>query len=581
MAQQVIPAAQLVPRFHTIGRCNNYTVLQSIPCSPECKIVGQILLDHLHGYALTATADVPVVYLQQFWRTVSKVPGPEDTIKFMLNTQEFIYTVDMFCDILYLLVETPNNPFVSPVNIKTIEAFMNKVSYQEDYHSIKDDIPLVSMYTTRDVHVRGMLIPDAFLTAEIRATIDFKEYERVFMPIDVPMNQPQPVVSTQGTHRSTPRAYKTPTLTTSPQGKKRKQSAGESISPRQSYKITIKRKKLSTTPIPPPSNDRERDEIAEATLLILTLHKTALAAEAQENIDNVHEKLAEEEIVKMVEGDKEKESYASEFADSILNDDVDDFGTRLEPESHKENTEKVDDDDVEIEKEMKDDVEIEKKKNDKEIEYEKNNDNVEDTEKVVKEKDSVDDMTGSMEIRNEQKQTPIPSPTRSPRIVSSFDKIVSEELTAIASPTTCYYIQSFIHNKTQETIYFFQIHEVLDNCNKVIPDTTSAKTKEMTTQEMPRLVNLAVNKDREVDPINAKEMVSKEFATHGPKMIEELFRKHMLNTTLNLYPTTSTSTARKSSADLQHQLYLNMKSKPQDQAADPEIWEILKGKFKK
>ncbi|GJR81853.1 hypothetical protein Tco_0152638 [Tanacetum coccineum] len=40
MAQQVILAAQLVPRFHKIGRCNNYVVLQSIPCSHKCKIVG-------------------------------------------------------------------------------------------------------------------------------------------------------------------------------------------------------------------------------------------------------------------------------------------------------------------------------------------------------------------------------------------------------------------------------------------------------------------------------------------------------------------------------------------------------------
>ncbi|GJY63724.1 hypothetical protein Tco_0465184 [Tanacetum coccineum] len=71
---------------------------------------------------------------------------------------------------------------------------------------------------------------------------------------------------------------------------------------------------------------------------------------------------------------------------------------------------------------------------------------------------------------------------------------------------------------------------------------------------MSHLVNLAVNKYLEVDPINSKEMIAKEFATHGPKMIEELFRKQMQNTTLNLCPTTSTSTAGKSSADLQHQL---------------------------
>ncbi|GJX14135.1 hypothetical protein Tco_0205893 [Tanacetum coccineum] len=216
--------------------------------SPECRIVGQILLDHPLSYALITTADVPVVYLQQLWRTVSKLP-----------------------------VETSENPFVELVNIETIEVFMNKVAYQgvvdkvnafytknlaqpwqtmfkkfpeipkrieEDYHSIKDDIPLVSVYTIGDVRVRGMLIPDAFLIEEIRANDDFKEYETVFMKVDVLMNQPQLVVSTQGTHRSTPRAHRTPTLTASPRGKKRKQSAGESSSPHKSLKITIRQQKV-------------------------------------------------------------------------------------------------------------------------------------------------------------------------------------------------------------------------------------------------------------------------------------------------------------------------------------------------
>ncbi|GJS64822.1 putative ribonuclease H-like domain-containing protein [Tanacetum coccineum] len=103
---------------------------KSIPCSLECKIVGLILLDHCLSQALTATDDVPAVYLQQFWWTVSKVPDTEDTIKFMLDTQQFIYTVDMFRDALHLPVETPENPFVAPANIHTIEAFMNIVGYQ-------------------------------------------------------------------------------------------------------------------------------------------------------------------------------------------------------------------------------------------------------------------------------------------------------------------------------------------------------------------------------------------------------------------------------------------------------------------
>ncbi|GJS03380.1 hypothetical protein Tco_0319888 [Tanacetum coccineum] len=110
-----------------------------------------------------------------------------------------------------------------------------------------------------------------------------------------------------------------------------------------------------------------------------------------------------------------------------------------------------------------------------------NNDNVEETDKVVKEKDIVDDVMGSTEIRKEQKQIPIPLPTRSPRNVSSSDKIIFKKLTAIVSPTTA---------------TTSKIREVLDHFNKVVHDTTFAKTKEMITQEMPRLVNHAVNKDR-------------------------------------------------------------------------------------
>nr|GEV46391.1 hypothetical protein [Tanacetum cinerariifolium] len=215
MAQQVIPAAQLVPRFHTIGRCNNYTVLQSIPCSPECKIVGQIILDHPLSYALTVTANVLVVYLQLFWRTVSKLHAPEHTIRFMLNTQEFIYTVDMFQDILYLPVETPENPFEAPVNIKTIEAFINRVGYQ-------GVIDKVSAFYTKNLAQPWKTMFKTVL----------KGLKRII------------ILSRMIFHWSTPRAHRTPTLTASPQGKKRKQNVRESSSPNKSLKITIRQQKV-------------------------------------------------------------------------------------------------------------------------------------------------------------------------------------------------------------------------------------------------------------------------------------------------------------------------------------------------
>ncbi|GJX08908.1 hypothetical protein Tco_0198767 [Tanacetum coccineum] len=112
--------------------------LQRIPCSPECKIVGQILLNHPLSYALTATANVLVGYLQQFWRTVSKVPDTEDTIKFMLDTKEFTYTVDMFRVTLHLQWKLLKSHLVRhQSSILNMEAFM----YTDGYQCVDPGLP--------------------------------------------------------------------------------------------------------------------------------------------------------------------------------------------------------------------------------------------------------------------------------------------------------------------------------------------------------------------------------------------------------------------------------------------------------
>ncbi|GJZ13003.1 retrovirus-related pol polyprotein from transposon TNT 1-94 [Tanacetum coccineum] len=107
---------------------------KSIPCSPECKIVGKILLNHPLSYALTATTDVLAMLLQQFWKTVSKVLDTEDMIKFTMDAQEIIYTVDMFRDTLNMPVETPNNPFVLGLkDFKMILRVTTAQVYNENY----------------------------------------------------------------------------------------------------------------------------------------------------------------------------------------------------------------------------------------------------------------------------------------------------------------------------------------------------------------------------------------------------------------------------------------------------------------
>nr|GEV58365.1 retrovirus-related Pol polyprotein from transposon TNT 1-94 [Tanacetum cinerariifolium] len=219
-------------------KCNSYAVLQSIPCSPKCKIVGHILLDHPLSYALTTTADVPVVYLQQFWRTVSKwkllilhlshqptstllkhsctelvikvLSTKHDQIKInilqlfhaVVNRTNVDYVALLWWDFMYNVFQK-KKVIQYPRFIKLIAADLMKKfpnipkRIKEDYHSIKDDIPL--------------------------------EYETVFIKT-----------------------------------KKRKQITGESSLPRKSLKVTIKQKELV---------DKEKDDVDSEDRLEPGIHK--------------------------------------------------------------------------------------------------------------------------------------------------------------------------------------------------------------------------------------------------------------------------------------------------------------------
>ncbi|GJX19323.1 hypothetical protein Tco_0222000 [Tanacetum coccineum] len=218
-----------------------------------------------------------------------------------------------------LPVDTPENPFIAPTTLKFIQPFLKIVGYQGNVDKVSDFFtkylaqPWQTMFKVFNPCLTLRTSGHDQRLSSLRSIEErcdsYKEYEKVFVGVDVHMIQPQPVDTTQETNR-TP----TPTVVVDDvaKKKKRKQVAGESSSPRKSLKVTIKQKKPSTTLIPPPSDDRERDEIAKATLL------------------------------------------TSEFADSVFLIEEEDFGTRLEPGSHKKNPKTVDDDDDDDEEEKKD-----------------------------------------------------------------------------------------------------------------------------------------------------------------------------------------------------------------------------------
>ncbi|GJS34006.1 hypothetical protein Tco_0532388 [Tanacetum coccineum] len=114
----------------TVGRCNKKTILPNIPCPKECRIVGQILVDHAIRYGLTDTADVLAIYIQQFWRTVKQVLNDNETIRFMVDKEDIIYTIHMFRATLKLPIETAAQPFIPPANFDYIWPFLKIFGYQ-------------------------------------------------------------------------------------------------------------------------------------------------------------------------------------------------------------------------------------------------------------------------------------------------------------------------------------------------------------------------------------------------------------------------------------------------------------------
>ncbi|GKB41341.1 hypothetical protein Tco_0886283 [Tanacetum coccineum] len=68
-------------------------------------IVSHLLKDHSLSSVLTSTIDVPRIYMQQFWKKVKQVPNAKDTIRFMVNKKDIIYTMDTFSFALKLTAQ--------------------------------------------------------------------------------------------------------------------------------------------------------------------------------------------------------------------------------------------------------------------------------------------------------------------------------------------------------------------------------------------------------------------------------------------------------------------------------------------
>nr|GEV72484.1 hypothetical protein [Tanacetum cinerariifolium] len=219
-------------------------------------------------------------------------------------------------------------------------------------------------------------------------------------------------------------------------------------------------------------------------------------------------------------------NHTADFVNRKEGKNDDDSENRLEHVSHKDNPELVDDDDDE-----------------------------KDAEKVDEEKGGE---MGSLETRTEEMQTPIPTPSRSPRTILSSDKNITQDLT---------------NTKTQK-----QVNQVL---HKGVSQLAKKAIENLFKNNLKSYNAAMIIKDRDAFHSEVQDLVSQEFNVQEPMIIKELFKNYIQSNVIQVHPTTTTSTETASSADLQQQLCFKMKRSLQDQANDEALWEVLKCKFEK
>ncbi|GJZ13391.1 hypothetical protein Tco_0548621 [Tanacetum coccineum] len=104
--------------------------------------------------------------------------------------------------------------------------------------------------------------------------------------------------------------------------------------------------------------------------------------------------------------------------------------------------------------------------------------------------------------------------------------------------------------RIRQELMAFGIKERVDEViHDIVPKIASNATNDLIEDNLSRIVANAVKKDRESSQAVIPALISQGFDVHAPKIIEELFKIHMQNAVLNVYPTSSDSTATTTTSD--------------------------------
>ncbi|GJT25945.1 hypothetical protein Tco_0895882 [Tanacetum coccineum] len=139
MAEQNVPNQpptrtdeQIVPRSQwlTIGKSNLLFNAQKIQKNPIFQISVDILSNTNFFHVFTASANVPAIYLQQFWNTM-KYNEKTGVYSCQVDEQWFDLSVDLLRKALAITPVNPTHPFELPPSGDMVIDFVNELGYPE------------------------------------------------------------------------------------------------------------------------------------------------------------------------------------------------------------------------------------------------------------------------------------------------------------------------------------------------------------------------------------------------------------------------------------------------------------------
>ncbi|GKC04061.1 hypothetical protein Tco_0995671 [Tanacetum coccineum] len=101
----------------------------------------QVILDSLAlsplYLAFLFTAEVPEIYMHQFWHTITKIKN-SSSYKFKLDKKKCTIDVKVFRDILKICPRLPNQEFDAPPSDEEIVTFIKELRHKGDIKSVTE-----------------------------------------------------------------------------------------------------------------------------------------------------------------------------------------------------------------------------------------------------------------------------------------------------------------------------------------------------------------------------------------------------------------------------------------------------------